>query len=704
MAAAASLLFPTPSSIPQPANKPPLSLPPSTPNSDLLQPVQDLNSLRQIHAHILKSPPQLSIHTQNALIALYSLFNHMDSAILAFQRITPNASPTTFTYNMIIRGFSTHGPHLKTLEFYSHLLHSHTLPDKFTYPFVLKACAALSAVDVAREAHGRAIRSGLASDVYISTALVDLYLKLGAVDDALRVFDGMSVKNVVSWNALIAGFEYNGLDEEAVGAFGSMLDSGLEPNSSTVVAVLPAIARLGALGEGKFIHEWIVRRGLEMNELVRNSFIAMYGKCGELEQARKLFNDMPERTDASWNAIISAYMQEGNIMEALKLFYCMQISGFRPTAISIASVLPACGDLVDIRLGKKMHGYSFRNGFESSLVVSTALVDTYAKCGCVEAAKQVFSMMPERNIVSFNAMISGYGLHGHGKDALELFRGMQKEAIKPNERTFVSLINACSHAGMVTEGMKCFKSMHKHYGIVPQMKHYSCVVDLLGRAGQLKEAYEFIEQIPIEIDDVVWGALLGACRTHKNMELGEIAAKRAIELNPEEPGYYVTLANMYAVEGRWADSHKLREAMRERSLQKEVGCSWIEEGGTTHSFVAGDFRHLEWGKIHKKMLEIGRRLREEGYAPDTRFVLHETAEEVKDERLSMHSERIALAFGLLKIGNGMAIRISKNLRICGDCHAALKLVSRIYGREIIVRDSHRFHRFEGGLCSCKDYW
>nr|XP_010931126.1 pentatricopeptide repeat-containing protein At3g12770-like [Elaeis guineensis] len=624
----------------------------------------------------------------------------MDFAELCFQRIPFKLQ---FAYNAMIRGYSTHGFFEKALFLYSKMLYSDsTPPDKFTFPFILKSCAALSAPSEAREAHGRIIKTGLASDVHISTSLVDFYMKLGEVGIARQVFDKIPLKNTVCWNALIAGYAYNESDVEAVDAFKWMIELGFEPNSSTMASVLPAVGRLGDLEEGKLMHKLIIEKGVEIKEPVINSLIAMYGKCGEMETARQLFDEMLGRTAVSWTVMISTYAQNGKFAKALELFICMQAYGVKPTAVTVASMLPACADMMHIKLGMKVHGYSIKNGFDLDIIMSTALVDMYAKCGCIAEARRVFDEMPERNIVSWNAMINAFGLHGQVMDALEWFAMMQLNGMKPNGSTFVSLISACSHAGMVAEGLECFKSMSKDYDLVPETKHYACVVDLLGRAGRLKEAYELIKAMPLEPDDSAWGALLGACRVHKDVELGKMAALKALELKPREPGYYVLLTNIYAGSGRWADAQKLREVMKEKKILKEAGCSSIEDGGIVHSFVVGDSKHPEWKKIYKKMEEIEEKLKEEGYVPDTSLVLHEEIE--KSERLAMHSERIALAFGLLKIPDGIPIKITKNLRVCGDCHSAFKLASRIYKREIVLRDLRRFHTFESGNCSCKDYW
>ncbi|KAG9459167.1 hypothetical protein H6P81_003675 [Aristolochia fimbriata] len=667
----------------------------------LLRTVSDVKSLKQVHARILKSPDDARAEECGSkLVSLYSLFGQMDYAELCFERIPVK---TCFTWNMMIRGFTTHGFHQKALEFYSDMLDAHILPDRFTFPFVFKACSAIGAWGEAQEAHGRVIRTGLSSDVYISTSLVDFYAKLGGINPARRLFDGASLKNVVTWNAMIAGYAFNELDSEAVKVFRLMMEVGPEPNSSTLVAVLPAVARLGALDEGKFIHEWLGKRGgTEMNVSVSNSLITMYGKCGELENARKLFDEMPERSDVSWTAIISAYAQNGIVSEALKLLHEMQILGFKPASATVASILPVCAGLVDLKQGLEIHGYCIRNGFASDLVVATALVDMYAKCGCLGKAKQVFEEMLERNVICWNAMISAYGLHGYGKEALKLLLKMKETGIKPNGSTFVSIINACSHAGLVTEGIKCFNLMTEEFSIDPETKHFACVVDMLGRAGHLEEAYQFIKQMPVAPDAVIWGALLASCKVHNNLELGEKAAEEIFKLKADDPGYYVLLANMYADRGRWDEERKVREMMREKQLKKQPGCSWLEHGNTVHSFISGDFRHPEWETIYEKMEEVDSRLEEEGYVPSTNFALDAAEGEMKTERLAVHSERIALAFGLMKGKDGVPIRIAKNLRVCGDCHAVFKLVSRIYGSEIVLRDSNRFHRFENGVAPVPD--
>ncbi|XP_011627313.1 pentatricopeptide repeat-containing protein At3g26782, mitochondrial-like [Amborella trichopoda] len=584
------------------------------------------------------------------------------------------------------------------------MLNSQTQPDEFTFPFILKSCSSLTNKPIALESHSRLVRLGFQWDVYSSTALIDVYAKLGCIDDARKVFDKMSERNAVCWNAMTAGYAYNGLDLEAIAIFREMLEMDFEPGVSTMAAVLPACARLHALDHGRCVHGLVVRRKLSYDSTVYNCLIDMYAKCGKLGMARQLFDEIMEKTDVSWTCMISGYVHCGMMDEASILFREMQELGFKHSYATMACMLDACAELADLRLGSCIHGHAAKHGFDIDVITGTALIDMYAKCGFIEEARRVFDEMPDRNVITHNAMIFGYGIHGHGTEALETFKNMREDGVKPNSSTFVSVLSACSHAGLVNEGKQYFESMVTLHGMTYEAKHYACKVDMLGRAGFVREAFELIKGMPIEPDDVVWGALLGACRMHGHVKLGRMAAERVLELKPEEAGYYVLVANMYAAEGKWGESLRLREMMRERNMKKEAGCSSIEDGGLVHSFVVGDFRHPEWGEIHEKMGEMSEKLRCEGYVPDTSFVLHEVEEGVKGERLSLHSERIALAYGLIKKGKGVLIRITKNLRVCGDCHNVFKLVSKIYGRDIIVRDSNRFHRFERGLCSCKDYW
>nr|ABK26521.1 unknown [Picea sitchensis] len=370
----------------------------------------------------------------------------------------------------------------------------------------------------------------------------------------------------------------------------------------------------------------------------------------------------------------------------------------------MAGILRACASVAALEQGKQVHADIIKIGFELDVSVSNGLVDMYGKCGRIEDAQEVFSKLLEPDVASWNAMISGLAQHGCGKEAVLLFEQMLQTGVKPNQITFVVVLSGCSHAGLVDEGRNYFDSMTRDHGISPKAEHYSCMVDLFGRAGCLDEALNFINQMPVEPNASVWGSLLGACRVHGNIELAERAVEQLIELTPENPGTYVLLSNIYAAAGRWDDAGKVRKMMKDRSVKKEPGCSWIEVQNKVHPFIVGDSSHPQIEEIYETLETLTLQMKAAGYIPNTNFVLHDVEEEQKEWILGHHSEKLAIAFGIISTPPGTTIRVVKNLRVCGDCHTATKFISRIVSREIVLRDTHRFHHFKDGQCSCGDYW
>lgn len=343
-------------------------------------------------------------------------------------------------------------------------------------------------------------------------------------------------------------------------------------------------------------------------------------------------------------------------------------------------------------------------GFEDNVFVGTSLIDMYCKCGRVEMARKAFDCMKGKNVKSWTAMVAGYGMHGRAREALDVFYDMIGVGVKPSYVTFVSVLAACSHAGLLEEGWHWFNKMTDQFGIEPGVEHYGCMVDLLARAGRLTEAYNLIKGMKVRPDFVVWGSLLGACRTHKNVELAEICARNLFELDPENCGYYVLLSNLYADAGRWDDMERLRISMKNRKLVKTPGFSLVELRGRVHVFLVGDREHPQHKEVYKYLDELSVKLQEAGYVPNMASVLHDVDEEEKEMALRVHSEKLAVAFGIMNSVPGSTIQVIKNLRVCSDCHTVIKLTSKIVNREIVVRDSKRFHHFKDGLCSCGDYW
>ncbi|PUZ76062.1 hypothetical protein GQ55_1G260800 [Panicum hallii var. hallii] len=438
-----------------------------------------------------------------------------------------------------------------------------------------------------------------------------------------------------------------------------------------------------------------------------NTIVSGYGKSGDLEAARELFVRMPDRSLVSWSAMVDACIRAEQFSEALRVFDRMMEEGFRPDAVVLVSMLKACAHLGAVERGRWVHRYLEAEGFgrrPGNVMLETALVDMYSKCGCMEEAWQVFDGVRSHDVVLWNAMIGGLATNGHGKRAIELFRRMLEKGFVPNESTFVVVLCACTHAGRVDEGKQVFRSMRDH-GVEPRREHYGCLADLLGRAGLVEEAEAVLLDMPMEPHASQWGSLMSSCLMHNNIVVGERVGKKLIELEPDDGGRYVVLFNLYAVNGLWEDAKAVRQMMEERGAKKETGLSFIEWNGLVHEFMSGDTRHPQTRMIYALLEDMERRLQLIGYVKDTsRVLIDMDDEEDKGSTLSYHSERLALAFGILNIPHDMPIRIVKNLRVCRDCHVHAKLVSKLYQREIIVRDRHRFHLFRDGVCSCNDYW
>ncbi|KGN63866.1 pentatricopeptide repeat-containing protein At4g02750 [Cucumis sativus] len=501
-------------------------------------------------------------------------------------------------------------------------------------------------------------------DVFAWTAMVSGFVQNGMLDEATRIFEEMPEKNEVSWNAMIAGYVQSQQIEKARELFDQM------PSRNT--------------------SSW-------------NTMVTGYAQCGNIDQAKILFDEMPQRDCISWAAMISGYAQSGQSEEALHLFIKMKRDGGILNRSALACALSSCAEIAALELGKQLHGRLVKAGFQTGYIAGNALLAMYGKCGSIEEAFDVFEDITEKDIVSWNTMIAGYARHGFGKEALALFESM-KMTIKPDDVTLVGVLSACSHTGLVDKGMEYFNSMYQNYGITANAKHYTCMIDLLGRAGRLDEALNLMKSMPFYPDAATWGALLGASRIHGDTELGEKAAEKVFEMEPDNSGMYVLLSNLYAASGRWREVREMRSKMRDKGVKKVPGYSWVEIQNKTHIFTVGDCSHPEAERIYAYLEELDLELKKDGFVSSTKLVLHDVEEEEKEHMLKYHSEKLAVAFGILSIPPGRPIRVIKNLRVCEDCHNAIKHISKITQRQIIVRDSNRFHHFSEGSCSCGDYW
>ncbi|CAK8543270.1 unnamed protein product [Lathyrus sativus] len=553
--------------------------------------------------------------------------------------------------------------------------------------------------------HAHIIKLGLQTIPLLSHHLINFYSKTHLPYSSLQIFNDSPHKSATTWSSIISSFAQNDLPLVSLEFFRRMLRHGLTPDDHIFPSATKSCAILSSLPVAQSLHCFAFKTAYHVDLFVGSSIIDMYAKCGDISFARKVFDEMPNRNVVSWSGLIYGYVQLGEDDEALKLFKQFLVEeDDGVNDFTLSSVLRVCGGSTLLQMGKLIHGLSFKTSFNSSCFVASSLISLYSKCGVVEEAYDVFEEVTVRNLGMWNAMLIACAQHAHTNKTFELFDKMKSVVgVKANFITFLCVLYACSHAGLVEKGKYYFELM-KDYGIEPGTQHYSTMVDLLGRAGKLDDAVKMIEEMPMEPTESVWGALLTGCRIHGNPELASYVADRVSETGYVSSGLHVMLSNAYAAAGRWEEAAKARKTMRDSGIKKETGLSWVEEGNRVHTFAAGDRSHAKTLEIYEKLEELGEEMDKAGYVADTSFVLKEVGGEEKNRTIRYHSERLAIAFGLITFPQGQPIRVMKNLRVCGDCHTAIKFISKCTGRVIIVRDNNRFHRFEDGKCTCGDYW
>ncbi|KMT15388.1 hypothetical protein BVRB_3g060920 [Beta vulgaris subsp. vulgaris] len=574
------------------------------------------------------------------------------------------------------------------------------------YDTILNECVNKRALREGQRVHSHMIKTQYLPPVYLRTRLLILYCKCECLGDARYVFDEMPERNVVSWTAMISAYSQRGFTVEALSLFVKMLRSGTEPNEFTFATILTSCTGDHGFDYGRQIHSLIVRYNYDSHIFVGSSLLDMYAKAGRIHEARTVFDGLIQRDVVSCTAMIAGYAQLGFDEEAVEMFRRLMEEGMNSNYVTYASLLTALSGLAALDHGKQVHSHILRWELPSYVVLHNSMIDMYAKCGNLMYARRVFDSMPERTVISWNAMLVGYSKHGIGSKVIELFKLMRKDGkVKPDNVTFLAVLTGCSHGGMEDTGLEIFDEMvARKYGFEPNIEHYGCVVDLLGRSGRLEQALKFIDEMPFKPTAAIWGSLLGACRVHSNFDVGEYVGRQLLEIEPENAGNYVILCNLYASAGRWEEVNNLRELMKEKAVIKEPGRSCIELDQILHTFHASDRSHPRKDEVHTKVKELTVRLKEAGYEPDLSCVLYDVDEEQKEKILLGHSEKLALAFGILSTSEGVPLRVIKNLRICVDCHNFAKFISKAYGREVSLRDKNRFHHIKGGVCSCGDYW
>lgn len=656
-----------------------------------------------IHGLAVKLGLSEELMVNNALMDMYSKCGYLSDAQVLFSK---NDKKNVVSWNSMIGGFSREGDVFGTFDLLRRMQmeEENVKVNEVTLLNLLPACSEELELESLKELHGYSMRLGFHYDELVANAFIAAYAKCGSLSYAEYVFYGIEIKTVSSWNALIGGFAQNGDPRKALDFYFKMKYAGLDPDWFSIGSLLSACSHLKFLPYGNEIHGFVVRNGLDLDIFIGISLMSLYINCRKVLSARVLFDRMEDRSLVCWNTIISGYAQIGLPNEAINLFREMLSDGVQLSEIAIMSVLGACSQLSALRLGKELHCFALKAYQMEDVFLVCSVIDMYAKSGCIEQSQRVFDRLMDKDVATWNAAIGGYGINGHGNEALELFKNMQIMGLKPDGFTFIGILMACSHAGLVTEGLKYLGEMQNLYGIEPKLEHYACVVDMLGRAGRLEEALKLINAMSQEPDARIWSSLLSSCRSYGDLAIGESIVNKLLELEPDKAENYVLASNLYAVSRKWNDVRRVRQRMKDTGLQKEVGRSWIELKGKVYSFVVRDNLFPEAGEVREIWRILEEKISNLGYKPNTSCVLHELKEEEKIEILRGHSEKLAISFGLLKTNNGSTLRICKNLRICADCHVAAKLISKVVSREIIIRDNKRFHHFKDGFCSCGDYW
>ncbi|KAL4589060.1 hypothetical protein LXL04_001962 [Taraxacum kok-saghyz] len=583
--------------------------------------------------------------------------------------------------------------------------------------------------------HAAAIRHGFHNHPAVNFKLQRSYSSFGRLDSSLALFNRTHDPNVFFYTSIIHAHAADNLHMRGIQLYIQMISQDVEPNEFTFSAVLKGCP----IEPGKLLHTHVIKLGFDSNMHVRTALVDVYSRGGDLISARQLFDTMPERSLVSltsmitgyakhgdlakartlfdsivdkdavcWSVMIGGYAKYGKATEAITLFRKMLRSKINPKEVTLVAILSACGQIGAIESGRSVHSYIQNHKIQINVHLGSALIDMYSKCGSLEDAVNIFDNLKNRDVVTYNSMLSGYSMHGYHQEALLLFHKMHKiNHIQPTAISFIGILNSCAHSGLVSIGKGIFLSMKRKHKIEPTIEHYGCVVNLLGRAGFLNHAYTLtntMNQINIKPDPIIFGTLLDSCTLHKNIELAEKIANSLIDQNLANSGTYILLSNLYAATSNWAGVAHMRTLMKTHGVEKEPGCSSIEIDNKVHEFVAGDMNHPKSAEIYEMVAEVNGWLVGHGYRPQTEVVVQDIGERERVRSLEVHSEKLAIAFGLISTKAGSSIKIVKNLRVCLDCHEVTKLISKVTGRRIVVRDRNRFHHFVDGVCSCGDYW
>jgi len=673
-----------------------------------------LGNARAVYGHMVKTGTGSDMFVATSLVNAYMRCGASRDARTLFDRM-PDKNVVTWT--ALITGYTLNLQPVAALEVFVEMLEDGRYPSHFTLGATLSACSSSENIGLGKQVHGYTIKYGAESITSIGNSLCRLYTKSGSLESAMRTFRRVPNKNVITWTTMISACaEDENFVDLGLTLFLDMLMDGVVPNEFTLTSVMSLCGTRLDLNLGKQVQAFCFKIGCETNLPVKNSTMYLYLRKGETEEAMRLFEGMDGVSIITWNAMISGYAQimetaKDNLharsrgFQALKIFLNLKRSSLKPDLFTFSSILSVCSAMMALEQGEQIHAQTIKTGFLSDVVVNSALVNMYNKCGCIEDATKAFVEMSTRTLVTWTSMISGYSQHGRPQEAIQLFEDMRFAGIKPNEITFVSVLSACSYAGLVDEAERYFNMMKEEYKIEPVVDHYGCMIDMFVRLGWLDDAFSFIKRTGFEPNEAIWSSLVAGCRSHGNMELAFYAADRLLELNPKGIETYVLLLNMYISTGRWHDVARVRKLMKQEDLGIFRDRSWITIKDKVYFFRANDKTHEQSDDLYQLLENLLEKAKTIGYEPYQNAELSDSEDDEKSAAGSLkhHSERLAVALGLLQTPPGATIRITKNITMCRDCHGSIKFFSLLANREIVVRDSKRLHKFKDGRCSCGDF-
>jgi pentatricopeptide repeat protein len=649
------------------------------------------------------------IYCRNALVNMYGDSEELDKAVCIFDTI-PVEQRNVVTWTTMMKGYISNNDLSAAVSLLDTMRNAGTKPNVVTYTTLLSGCVEASALDIGVDLHKRLIQEGIEQNIFLMSTLVNMYGSCGDIDEAIRVFDTIPFdhRNVVSWTSMIKAYISNNNFDAAVDLLDVMTDAGINPDAVTFATLLSGCVEASSLSIGVKLHKKLVQEDIEQDTVLMNALVNMYGNCGDILEAVRVFDAISfEKRDAiTWTFMIKAYLNNGNPNEAIGLLDAMMHAGVKPNIVTYITLLTGCADYCMPDTGIMLHKRIVQEDIHQNINLKGALINMYGKCSRIEDAEFAFSSVGivDRTIETWGAMIQAYALNGMCEKAVYTFNNIPQK-LQPNSVILISVLTACSHSFMAEQALNIYNSMESRWDVVPEPAHTVCLVDALARSGKLDEAEKVaLEKIPDNI--VAWMAIIGACRAYNDVERARRVYTILKSLDSTIASTHVLMSNILTTHGDMESRNAVRHEMKKDRIKTIPGLTNIQVNGKVHQFLSEDKNHPQIKQIYAYLEGLIGKIMEEGYIPDPNWVTRDTEDLIERKRLiCLHSEKIALAYGLMETPPDSIITISKNLRVCGDCHTATKFIAKVTNRYINVRDANRFHHFTpDGNCSCGDKW